>query len=65
MLAFNLPGVDFPDSMSRSREVTLVHPGGIHGEVHQAKRLEEFLPLDKNFIRSTPEHIGQDDPGQR
>jgi hypothetical protein len=64
MLALDLLGVDFTHRVGRSGEVTLVHPGGIRVEVHETKRLEEFSQFDKDFIRSTPEYIGQDDPSQ-
>jgi len=64
MFALNLLGVDFAYSMGRGGEVAVVHSGRIRVKVHEAKRLEQMLQLDKDLIRPTPAHIGQDNPGQ-
>ena len=58
MFALNLLGVDFPNSMSRGGEMTVIDSGRICVEVHEAKGLEQLLQLDKDFICPTPEHIG-------
>jgi hypothetical protein len=64
MLALNLLGVDFAHSMGRGGEVAVVHSGPLRVKVHEAKRLEQLWQLDKDLIRPTPEHLGQDHPGQ-
>jgi hypothetical protein len=64
MFAFNLLGVDFPDSMSSGGEMAILDPSRIRIEMHQPERLEQFLQLDKHLIRATPEHICQDHPRQ-
>ena len=62
MFAFDLLGMDFTDGMSGGGEMAVVDPSRIRIEMDQAKRFEQLLQFDKDLIRATPKHIGQDPP---
>jgi hypothetical protein len=64
MLAFDLLRVGFADGVSRGGEMAVVDSRRIRIAMLQPKRLEQLLSLDTHFIRSTPEHICQDDSGE-
>ena len=64
MFAFDLLGVDFADGMGSCGQMTSIDSGSIGIKVHEPKRLEQLLPLSKDLIRATPQHLGQPDSGK-
>ena len=60
MLAFNLLRVDFAHGVGGSGKMTLIDASRVRVEVHQAKRLQQLLQLDKDCIRSTAKRIRKD-----
>jgi hypothetical protein len=64
-LAFDLLRVGFADGVSRGGERAVVDSRRIRIAMLQPKRLEQLLSLDKPFLRPPPEHLCQDDSGER
>ena len=60
MFAFDLLRVDLADGVGSRGKMALIDARRIRVEVLQAKGLEQFLHLNKNRIRATPERIRQD-----
>jgi hypothetical protein len=63
MFARTLLGIDFPDGMNSGREMAIIDSGRVRVERPQSQRLEQLLQFDKDLIRSTPKHLGQNHPG--
>jgi hypothetical protein len=64
MFSFDLLRVEFADGVGRGREVAVIDSCRIGVKVHEPKRLEHLLQLQKDRIGPIPEDIGQDHPSE-